>query len=135
VSQSGDDPIGDFVDRVKKNPLEAVADVALQYQSLGTVGYENGKFKRGVTVQAVDEGLGEITGRNVAREQINAQKDAINEQKSLLAEQRRKELLDRQNKDIQASNQAAGLRQRNPQLDRASVNNDILGDNKDYLGL
>lgn len=63
--------------------VEDVANVALQATTGGLVGIEDGGIAPGLigggVLHAVDEGLGEITGRNLQREQIGKQEARLRE--------------------------------------------------------
>jgi len=136
MSSSGSNPID------PERIVNDVIDVAVNYATWGAVGYKDGKLSEGISTQAVragvrgaDEGLGEITGRNLAREQLNFQKQQIADEKARLDKQRKDALTRTQQQDMAASQAAAGARVRNPQLAKLSVGQDVLGDQQDFLGV
>lgn len=133
---------GNPIDNLAKHPLGALADAAVQISTGGIAGIDptNGKFnwRGGAVGHAVDEGLGEITGRNLAREQAGQAQHAA----ELEAAARAQDLKDRQNQqmqeDINASSQIAAIRGtagggRSPSALRFQT----LGnsDTRDFLGL
>lgn len=132
----GQDGGGDITKQFQQDPLGAILNVATQLGSAGIVGYENGKFKKGVTTHAADETLGELTGRNMARDQAwKAQKrldaeDAQREQD--LKNQRERNRLS----DVNASNSAQAIRSSGAA--KAARNLSQMGsfsDEQDFLGL
>jgi hypothetical protein len=116
-------------------------DAFLQGSTLGTVGVnKQGGIEAGVVtkgaVQAVDESLGEITGRNIQREALAQQNDRIRaeemERERLLEDQRRRD----QKLDVIASRSAAGLRNINTGGGtRGGTGTLTTGAERDFLGL
>lgn len=136
MSSSGSNPID------PERVVNDVIDVAVNYATWGAVGYKDGKLSEGISTQAVragargiDEALGEITGRNIAREQLNLQKQQLADEKVRLEKQRKDALSQAQQQDQAASQAAAGARVRNPQLAKVTVGQDVLGDQQDFLGV
>lgn len=89
-----------------------ILDVATNFASFGMLGYDKktGKIGKGLNVRAADEALGEITGRNMQREQMyKAEVRADEEEKrrnQMLADSRKQSELD----DRAASSAAGALR-------------------------
>lgn len=116
--------------------LDDVINVATQYSTFGLVGFEDGKIKAGVTTRAVDEGIGEVTGRNLNRKANMEAKDAV----AAEAAARAKDLADRRARkarlDVQASTEAGLIlnsqdaQQRTQLLGQAEA-----GMTRDFLGL
>lgn len=93
-----------------KDSLDFALNVATQYLTYGAVGYENGKFGKGITTRALDESIGEITGRNAMRKQMmdsNAAADKAAAQAKLDAQN---EALQRYRADVAASRSAQAIR-------------------------
>lgn len=91
--------------------LNTVANVGIQVASLGMAGLdEDGKLKKGVVLHGLDEGVGEITGRNQARKALMDQQDALNEEKrqSAIDEENRRLQIFRS--DVNASRTAQAVR-------------------------
>lgn len=83
------------------------ANALVQFATAGLAGLDKGQVVRGGTVQAVDEGLGEVTGRNLQRKAAFMQKDSI-DQAAIDAELARKNELDRRKTtDIRTSRRVA----------------------------
>lgn len=90
-----------------KNVLDQGLDAFVNVATYGTVGYEgNGQFGKGLYVNATDETLGEITGRNVQREALQMQQSALTEQKAKDAQSRADALKQQELADVAASNAA-----------------------------
>lgn len=105
----------------------------------GLVGYDNesGSFttKRGVVMRAADEALGEISGRNMMRDQAWITEKRIKEEeaqraKDLAAEAEKKRL-----EDVGASYAAAGARNTSRSRGNKSLVYQPLGEQTDFLGL
>jgi hypothetical protein len=90
--------------------MDDAINIATQFVTLGTVGYEGGRAKKGVTIQAIDEGVGELSGRNMQRKALMETKDEANRQKALLAQQAKDEQTLKERQDVQASQYAGAIR-------------------------
>lgn len=121
--------------------LDQATNAAVNYGSLGLAGYnsDTGKLdiKKGVVLHAADEGIGEITGRNLQRQ-------ALQESNARLEDAKTQAGVDLQNtrnqnfaNDVAASNQAGAARGTAAAAGRAAAGLAYknLGDNQDYLGL
>jgi hypothetical protein len=97
--------LGDDFDLTTGNALNFLT----QNATAGLVGYDEGKIKAGFLTRSIDEGLGEITGRNAARGAANDAKKALEEQKKLLAKERQAEIERAYQFDLMASNAAGAL--------------------------
>ena len=116
--------------------VDDVINVGTQYLTYGTVGYKDGKFGAGVTTRAIDEGVGEMTGRNLNRKAAMEAKDAV----AAEAAARRQDSADKQARrarlDVQASTEAGlitgsqNAQQRSQLLGQAEA-----GMTRDFLGL
>lgn len=131
--------MGQAGEQLKKDPLGFVVNAGLQYGTWGLLGYEDGKVGKGMTTRAVDEGLGEITGRNMGRDQIAAADARVKaENAQRITDQAN---LNEQNRinDINASMAAAGSRK--TAAARAGVTTpsssvtSMGGDEVDFLGI
>ena len=114
--------------------LDDVANAALNYMSMGLVGYKDGKIdpKKGIVTRAVDEGIGEVTGRNMAREQTALAKAQIEKEAAAKEQERANDLIRRQQEDTAASNYAAAARataeaQTNASFGFGNFSTDFLG--------
>lgn len=88
------DPKKDL-ENLAKDPVGSILNAAVNISTAGTVGFENGKATKGVFVNAADEALGEVTGRNVARKQAMDTKEAV-ATAQFMADQDRKFAVQRQ---------------------------------------
>lgn len=120
----------------KSNPLETVFDLATQYSTFGLVGSKDGKGTKGVVTNLLDEGIGEVSGRNAARKQMMENKDLLNEAAIAKAQQLKDEQARKGRLDIEASQQAGFLRDQ-----AAAQQRNLLGTSsgsdmaKDFLGI
>lgn len=112
--------------------LNDVVDAVVNIGTVGVVGYENGKIKKGFALRNLDETIGEVTGRNSARKTAMEQKDAIEEEKKAKAKELQLEQETKRQQDIQSSSYAGLVRT----LAKTKQEN-ILGSGptRDFLGL
>ena len=75
--------------------------------TFGLVGFEDGKLKSGVTTRAVSEGIGEVSGRNVARKQAMNAEDAVKAAKADAENRRQFDLQRQEAQERQLSGMAA----------------------------
>lgn len=125
-----------------KKVLDKTANIALQFYTTGLVGMKDGKLTKGTLTKWADEGLGEITGRNVARKAANQQEQAIADEKSARLLQDANEQKQKAGLDRQASNTAQSIRSTQQTMSTAqSTQNTIArtgrlgGDEQNFLGL
>jgi len=102
-----------FIDDIINDPIgaiEDVVDVGTQISTGGFLGYEDGGIKQGVLTGMLDEGLGELTGRNLARGEANRAEVRLQAED----EKRKKDLLNLQEQnfrqDFAASSGARAIR-------------------------
>jgi hypothetical protein len=116
--------------------LNPVANAAVQYATVGLVGYEDGKLSRGALTRGIDESLGEITGRNMARDQAWLAEQRIKKEEEGRTLQRQQEIERRRQEDIQASLLAQGASRRisGGSSRSPSLNWQPLGEGADFLG-
>lgn len=146
MSSSGGDPFsevtGAFTDIASGNIGRGLAKFAAFATDPTGALYtldNNGKLKKGWLAHAGDEGLGEVTGRNVQREMMHKQEKALADQQAQEAQQQADELKKKQMQDTQTSLSAQSLV--NPtsatynQKLAALQNNSKLGGQTDFLGL
>lgn len=119
---------------IKTPSVDDVVDAAINYMSAGLVGYKDGKFdpKKGYLTRAIDEGVGEVTGRNMAREQTAIARQKLEEEARQKEQERANELIRRQQEDTAASNYAAAARataeaQTNASFGFGNFSTDFLG--------
>jgi len=94
------------IKKMLDNPVDTLISGLINNATLGAVGYENGKISRGVTIRALDETVGEVTGRNVARKQAMNTQDAINEQRAQAAKDRQAQIQQQEARERQLSGKA-----------------------------
>ena len=95
------------IKKMVDNPVDTLIGGLINYTTAGTVGYEGGKLiTAGVTARALDEGVGELTGRNIARKQAMNTQDAINEQRILAARDRQTQMQQQEARERQLSGMA-----------------------------
>lgn len=138
MSQDGGDPISAVVsnltEELSNNLLRGdLANAAVQVGTLGTAGLKDGQFSKGVMAQALDEGLGEISGRNVARAALNDQRDALRQEKVRKEQVQREEQERKRKMDVQASLSAQRSTVTGKGVDELG-DSDLLGE-RDFLGL
>jgi hypothetical protein len=115
--------------------LSDVLNIPTQFYSVGTVGLQDGKVGKGAIVRQSDEMLGEITGRNMARDQ-----KWMNEKRIAAEEARRAQMLadeanQRRQEDIAASYGAQGIRNTAGSRSNRMLRFQALGEEQDFLGL
>lgn len=134
MSSDGGD---DFTQVFRDNPLKGLADAFTQYVTFGLAGVgEDGKLKKGVTGRAVDEGVGELTGRNAQREQMNAAKDRLKIETENRRVQQANEQMRNQQVDQSKSNTAAAAYATSTALSRESISQTAeTMTSRDFLGL
>ena len=92
------------------DPFSKLANIATNFATFGLAGYSNGGISEGVVTHAADEGIGQVTGRNMQRAALNQAGDAqIAAQKAADTLVANTNFQDRQ-RDVQASSAAAGAR-------------------------
>ena len=94
------------IKKMVDNPVDTLISGLVNYGTNGILGYEDGKIKAGVSVRAIDETVGELTGRNIARKQAMMTQDAINEQRIQAARDRATELQQKEARERQLSGMA-----------------------------
>lgn len=102
----------------------------------GDMGYKDGKFT-GTPFRALNETVGEVTGRNQARQALNEARDAAQEEKKVKLQEISNENKRKESQDIQSSQRAASIRatvaaQRNNLLGGSGAR---LGGTRDFLGI
>ena len=112
--------------------VDALVNAAVNYMTLGLVGLEGGKVTKGVTTHAVDETVGQVSGRNDARKQIMEGKDALVKEAADRAQQLKEEQNRKFQQDVNASNYAASTiaaaqAQQQNSLGSSNVTKDFLG--------
>ena len=89
------------------NPVDTLIGGLINAATAGTVGYEGGKqLIAGIGVRALDEGIGELTGRNIARKQAMNTQDALNEQRIQVARDRQTQMQQQEARERQLSGMA-----------------------------
>lgn len=113
-------------------------NVATNFVTMGMVGYDKktGKLDKGINTRAIDETVGEITGRNMMREQMYKAEVRADEEEAIrnkqLSDSRKQAEID----DRMASNAAGKLR--GGAASRLNSQNYKYGDfspDEDFLGL
>lgn len=118
---------------MSEDQLEDLGNVAVNIATLGLAGLdEDGKVTKGLGLRAVDEGIGEVTGRNAARKQMMETKDQIREEKEAKVQEFKDEQIRNQRNDIAASNAAGAAQKASKQQNESYLGNDP---SQDFLGL
>lgn len=129
-SGGGDDPLD------IKGGLDNLVEVASQVVTGGVAKYRDGKWDQGWSGNMVDEGLGEITGRNMARQKtyedrVKLEEEKIARDKEIADERERQHL-----QDTEKSQTAASYGKMNALMRSGPVaQSNALADEKDFLGL
>lgn len=106
-------PINSALDQATKGlTSEDVMNAWLNTFTLGALGVEDGQIGMGVGTRALDEGLGEHTGRNFARKQAMQTQDALNEQKAAAERERAGRLQQQEQRERQSSMRSASSSRR-----------------------
>lgn len=114
MSSSGIKSPGDvanwYGDRLGLHSAGDALNLGAQYLTFGAVGYDaqTGKLKMGATTHALDETVGEVTGRNIQREALHKQEDALSQAQQDAATQTANSNLNKMRTDIQSSYAARG---------------------------
>lgn len=87
--------------------IEEIASIGVNTFSAGLVGYEDGQFGPGGLTRAIDEGIGEVTGRNMAREQAGLAAEQLRNARSQEEADRAYNLRRREQTDRNISNRIA----------------------------
>lgn len=113
--------ISDFGDSVKQNPLQAITNLHIDAAKLA--------------LQPVDEGVGEVTGRNLAREQMQKAEARVADEESnrnrLISQQR----TTAQAADVAASSAADTSRSAAAAARGVAINSLPTSHTQDFLGL
>jgi hypothetical protein len=137
LSQDGNDDFSKAAGFNVGKTFNDLTSVATQYLSLGVVNYKDGKVSEGVLSRAVDEGVGELTGRNAAREANSTQRDQINKAAADRQIQLQQQRDQKQQNDVASSVAAGTIRasaqaQQQNALGLSDVSRNL---SKDFLGL
>lgn len=130
----GGDPIGDFIEDLTEDPVNTLANAAVNYTTFGLVGYENGKLTKGGTINALDEGIGELTGRNAARKTQMETKDAVQAERVARNQQIKDENAAKGRRAVSASKYAASVRNSSTAVQNNTLGNASSSLTKDFLG-
>lgn len=118
-----------------QNLASTIVNAASNYLTWGLVGFEDGKFGAGLTTRAVDEGIGEVTGRNVARKQMMETQDQIRAERQLREGELRDQQAAAERDDVAASNRARASRGGRGGAGGDSDGAGIGATTQDFLGL
>lgn len=94
------------IKKMVENPIDTAISALVNVATVGTVGFEDGRIAPGVSVRAIDETIGELSGRNIARKQAMVTQDAINEQRIQAARDRATEVQQQEARERQLSGMA-----------------------------
>ena len=111
--------------------LGEIGNILTNTLSMGLAGYKDGKFEEGF----LSEGIGELTGRNTAREALYQQNVQIDKE----VQRRQQEMTDqverqRQN-ELQGSQAAGRTNSPTPGTKRSFTNGTTIDMERDFLGL
>lgn len=129
-----------------RSVLSDALDIGLNYMTAGLVGYdESGKLRTGGLLHAIDEGVGEITGRNARREAMHQEARLVREEEARRNQMMADEREGQARSDLMASRMAgsgrrqatrsSGTRSRNTGLQGGAITDSGLGLEQDFLGL
>jgi hypothetical protein len=115
--------------------VDTAINVGTQWSTGGLVGYEEGRLKQGAVTRGVDEAIGEVTGRNMARDQAWLAQQRLDQEAADRARMLANEAEARRLADLQAS--FAGGRGRGTAGSKGgrSMAYQPLGSQTDFLGL
>ena len=97
------------------NPLDAVADLVVNGNTMGLVGYNNGKLQDGMqvdAVQSVGKNLKDVTGITAAEAQIDAARQTLLDEQKARQMQRDTDVQQQRARELELSNSAAARRRR-----------------------
>lgn len=94
------------IKKIAEDPVGTIVSAMVNSATLGTVGFENGKLAPGVNTRTVDEVVGNVTGRNLARKQAMQTQDMITEQKLAAEKERAGRLQQQEANERQLSNRS-----------------------------
>lgn len=125
-----------------QNTFKVAAEWVSNVYTMGLAGYDSdtGKLKKGIITHAADESYGEVSGRNLARQEANKAEVRLNEEKLQMDKDLKAKQLQDYRSDLMASRGAQGIRDSATSraqggIASAAANKDVLGDEKDVLGL
>ena len=125
------DPKKDL-ENLQKDPVGTIANAVVNIGTMGTVGFEDGQFNPGANVRAVDETIGSLTGRNIARKQAMQTQDLIAEQKVAAQKERATRVQQQEQTERQASMRSASVTSRTGTGTAGNVEQQMA---LDFLGL
>ncbi len=133
MSSDGEDPFEDFIEEVTEDPIKAITN----YATGGLLSLDKkGKFGKGASVRAVDEAVGEVTGRNKARQAAGEAAAAIEEERQARMQELSNQREAKRQMDLDASRRASGLRRRGPtKLGTSTSTTADTEETVDFLGL
>lgn len=106
-------PVDNFMDNVGDGlnflMSEDFTNAFVNTATGGVLGYDDGNFEKGFLTRGIDEGIGELTGRNIQRRMANLTEQQIAEQKRQYA-QDRKDAVNRQKQYETTASQRAASR-------------------------
>ena len=102
----GWNPLED-VKKLAQDPVGTIASAIVNVGTAGLMGMENGQLTTGTTVNAIKEGVGEITGANAARKAAMQTQDAINAATTQAEKERLRQLQLQEANERQLSNRGA----------------------------
>lgn len=94
-----------------KIPEIDLTDAILNLATAGTLGYKDGKVDKGALTRGADEFLGELTGRNMARQTNYEAGQALKAEKAAKDQQIKDEQARKQVQDISSSQSAASIKE------------------------
>lgn len=115
--------------------VEQVVNAAVNIGTFGLVGVQDGRVGTGAMVRAVDEAVGEVSGRNLQREALNQAREQMQVETAARAQEQRDANEQRRRQDVAASQGAAAIRRRQADQTRAESMALGLTGERDYLGL
>lgn len=91
--------------------LQVLADTTVNYATSGMIGVNDGRLGAGWAPRTLDEGLGELTGRNLFRRQMMDAQSAMVREQQVREQQIRDQRERARQMDVQASQTAMSVRE------------------------
>lgn len=130
---SSNDPIN--LEEIARDPVGTITNAIVNVSTGGLVGTEDGNLTRGVAGRAIDETVGEVTGRNLARKQAMMTQDSIRAAKAQQEQERLFRLQRQEANERQLSGAAARSGGRSGSTGTTGINSTEQQMAVDFLGL
>jgi len=132
--EDAEDVVKDVID----NPLEQLINIPTQVGTGGLIGFEDGKFEKGTTLDILGQGFKDISG-------ISAAEEATEESRRQFEETKNRELEGRKERQAQSAREQLRLSRQAGSVSRGGIKTGRTGggsrfsslgsDEQDFLGL